>query len=70
MSGLRYAHLPYGPVPENFDMLLGKMGADHIVHIEVVYDNGYEKHQVVPECDMPDGVLSNEEYMVLEKIIK
>ena len=68
MSGLRYAHLPYGPVPENFDMLLGKMAADHIVHIEVVYDNGYEKHQVVPECDIPDGVLSNEEYMVLEKI--
>lgn len=68
MSGLRYAHLPYGPVPENFDMLLGKMAADHVVHIDIVCDNGYEKHQVVPECDMPDGVLSNEEYMVLEKI--
>ena len=68
MSGLRYAHLPYGPVPENFDMLLGKMTADHIAHIEVVYDNGYEKHQVVPECDIPEGVLSSEEYKVLEKI--
>ena len=68
ISGLKYAHLPYGPVPENFDMLLGKMTADHIAHIEVFYDNGYEKHQVIPECDIPDGVLSEEEMDVLERI--
>lgn len=68
MSGLKYAHLPYGPVPENFDMLLGKMSADHIAHIEVSYDNGYEKHQVIPECDIPEGVLSEEELEVLERI--
>ena len=68
MSGLKYAHLPYGSVPENFDMLLGKMSADHIAHIEVSYDNGYEKHQVIPECDIPEGVLSEEELEVLERI--
>ena len=68
ISGLKYAHLPYGPVPENFDMLLGKMTADHIAHIEVFYDNGYEKHQVIPECDIPEGVLSEEEWEVLERI--
>lgn len=68
ISGLKYAHLPYGPVPENFDMLLGKMTADHIAHIDVFYDKGYEKHQVIPECDIPDGVLSEEEMGVLERI--
>lgn len=68
MSGLRYAHLPYGPVPENFDMLFGKMSADHIAHIEVVYDNGYEKHQVIPECDIPEDILSAEELEVLESV--
>ena len=68
ISGLKYAHLPYGPVPENFDMLFGKMTADHIAHIEVFYDNGYEKHQVIPECDIPAGVLSEEELDVLERI--
>ena len=68
MSGLRYVHLTYGPVPENFDILLGKMATDHIVHVEVLYDNGYEKHQVIPECDIPKDVLSDEESAVLEKI--
>jgi putative zinc finger/helix-turn-helix YgiT family protein len=68
ISGVRYAHLPYGPVPENFDILFGTMAADHIAHIEVVYDNGYEKHQVVPECDIPEGILTVSELDVLTRI--
>jgi hypothetical protein len=68
ISGVRYAHLPYGPVPENFDILLGTMAADHIAHIEVFYDNGYEKHQVVPEEEMPEGILSEDEIAVLNRI--
>ncbi len=68
ISGVRYAHLPYGPVPENFDILLGAMAAEHIARIEIFFDNGYEKHQVIPECDMPDGILSAEEIAVLERI--
>lgn len=68
MSGLRYAHHKYGPVPENFDILLGKMAADHIAHIEVLYDNGYEKHQVVPDSNIPVGMITDDELNVLEKI--
>lgn len=68
ISGLKYAHLPYGPVPDNFDMILGKMAADHIAHIEVSYDGAYEYHQVVPECDVPEVVLSDEEIEVLTRI--
>lgn len=68
ISGLRYVHLPYGPVPENFDVLLGKMATDHIAHIEVIYDNGYEKHQVIPECNISNRVLTDKESEVLERI--
>ena len=68
ISGLRYVHFPYGPVPENFDMLLGRMYSDHVAHIEVIYENGYEKHQVIPERESPENVLSTEELEVLERI--
>lgn len=68
ISGVRYVHLPYGPVPENFDILLGTMAADHIAHIEVFYDNGYEKHQVIPEEEMSQGILSEDELAVMERI--
>lgn len=70
ISGAKYAHLPYGPVPEHFDMLLGKMEADNLAHIEVYLDNGYEKHQVIPDETMPEGVLAADEIKVLERIYK
>lgn len=44
------------------------MAADHIAHIEVVYENGYEKHQVIPECDIPENIFSEGELEVLERI--
>lgn len=68
ISGLKYAHLPYGPVPDNFDMILGKMAADHIAHIDVFYEGSYENHQVIPECDVPEGALSDKEIEVLNRI--
>ena len=68
ISGLKYVHLPYGPVPQNFDILLGKMTTDHVAHIEVFYDNGYEKHQVISESEFDEDVLSKDEISVLERI--
>ena len=68
ISGLRYVHLPFGPVPENFDMLMEKMAEDKIAHIEVFYDGGYEKHQVIPDGDIPGKLFSDEELEVLERI--
>ena len=68
ISGLTYAHLPYGPVPENFDMLLYKMAADNIAHIEVCYSNSYEKHQIIPDSNTHNEALSNDEISVLNRI--
>ena len=68
MSGTKYVHLPYGPVPRDFDILFGMMATDNVAHVEVTFDNGYEKHQVIPECDIPKGVLSDNEMEVLEDI--
>ena len=33
-----------------------------------MYDNGYEKHQVISDCDMPKDILSDKEIQVLERI--
>ncbi|MCR4647914.1 MAG: DUF4065 domain-containing protein [Lachnospiraceae bacterium] len=70
ISGLQYSHLPYGPVPVKFDILLGTMEADKVAHIEVIYDNEFEKHQIVPDKDIPKDILSKEELKVLNRINK
>ena len=43
---MKYVHLPYGPVPQNFDLLFGTMSATHVAHIEVEYEGGYENHEL------------------------
>ncbi|WP_249029542.1 type II TA system antitoxin MqsA family protein [Tannockella kyphosi] len=68
ITGSRYIHLPYGPVMENSDILFGKMTDDHIARIDVIYEGKYEKHQVVPEELFPEGVLTDAELSVLERI--
>ena len=68
ISGLKYAHLPYGPVPEKFDVLLGKLEADKIAHIEVEFDGKYERHKVLPDGDGFDEILTDEEIAVLERV--
>lgn len=68
ISGAKYVHLPYGPVPQNFDLLFGTMSATHVAYIEVVYEGGYENHEVIPECEVPKNVLSEKELEVLERV--
>lgn len=68
ISGTRYVHLPFGPVPQNYDILFGMMEADNVMHIEVEFENGYERHQVIPDSIVPEGILNSGELEVLERI--
>lgn len=69
ISGTEYVHLPFGPVPQNFDMLFGMMNRDGISHIEIIYNGQYECHQVVPDNRSFD-ILSVEETEVLDRVIE
>lgn len=68
ISGMKYVHFPYGPVPDHFEILLEKMQVDHIAHIEITCDNGYERHQIIPERDIPFDEFSKEELNVLQRV--
>ena len=69
ISGIRYMHYPYGPVPRRFDILLDTISLDHVAHIEISSDdNGYERHQVIPDDEVPEGVLSEKELDVMERV--
>ncbi len=68
ISGVEYVHLPYGPVPDKFDLLFGKLEADQIAHIEVEFDGLYERHKVLPDSDDFFEILTDEEIDVLERV--
>lgn len=68
ISGTQYIHLPYGPVPQNYDILFGMMEADQVMHIEVEFYNGYEKHWVVSDGSIAEGILTEKEIEVLQRV--
>lgn len=70
ISGLKYVHLPYGPVPEKFNILLERLETDKIAHIDVEFDGKYEFHKVIPDKNTFDDVLTSKEIDVLERIYK
>lgn len=70
ISGLKYIHLPYGPVPEKFDLLLGKLQEDKIIHIDIEFYGKYERHKVVPDSNEFEEILSDNEIAVLERVYK
>ena len=44
VTGLEYAKLPFGPVPDTFDVIIYKMVSDGLIKYDIEYDEGYEKH--------------------------
>lgn len=68
ISGTEYLHLPYGPVPRLFDILLGTMEKDDEISVNITYENNYEKHRVIAKEPIPPGVLSQDELAVMERV--
>lgn len=68
ITGTQYVHLPYGPVPEHYDVLFGLMEAQNIVNISINFENGYEKHHVLPMTSDYMNILSQEEIEVMTRV--
>jgi len=68
ISGMQYIHFEHGPVPKKYHQLLGIMLDENIIDISVQIDNKYKSHQIIPLCGNSEGVLSLEEYKVLERV--
>lgn len=70
ITGAQYVHLPYGPVPQHYDVLFGMLEALKIIHVDIKIDNGYEKHQIIPDCNDYESILSADEISVLQRVYK
>ncbi len=68
ISGSRYVHYPYGPVPYNYDLLLGLMNAEGEIKTEIRNDGNYEKHVIVAIVKNWDDVLAANEIDMLRRV--
>lgn len=67
ITGLEYAKLKYGPVPNEFEILLQKLIMEKIINYTIVYNENYESHEIT--CTLDDkSFLNEEEIKIIEKV--
>ncbi len=68
ISGSKYVHLTYGPVPQKFDLLFGLMSDSGYIRIKEIQKEDYTKILIL-DGDIPaKDVLSQEEIDMLDKV--
>ena len=69
MTGTRYVHLPYGPVPDQYALLYAMLEKRGIVtSVYEQLDNGYEKHLLKAGESVFDYSFTPQELSVLETV--
>lgn len=68
ITGLQYAHLPYGPVPNNYNSLIGViMNVDSSIYIEERIANDYPG-EVILSSTPAENIFSKDEIETIRKI--
>ena len=70
MTGLEYARLPYGPVPDQFEDILNKCSQEKIIDYTVDFISDYEFHNIYAKKEFDASLFTNEELDILKKIKK
>jgi putative zinc finger/helix-turn-helix YgiT family protein len=69
ITGARYAHLPYGPVPDNYETLLGLvLENDSNVKLEEYWDKDYNGELFISDAAPNYSIFSNTEIKILSTI--
>jgi len=70
ISGLTYIHLPYGPVPEDRNELLGLLEKMNVIRIEEDTSTPYAGECIESDEDFDASLFSKKELGVLQEIIQ
>lgn len=69
ITGTQYAHLPLGPVPEDFNILIGTvLEADKTIQVEERTLGNYEGEVIISSSSYDHSCFSNDEISILQEI--
>ncbi|CAM3210601.1 type II TA system antitoxin MqsA family protein [Vibrio diazotrophicus] len=69
LTGLKYVHLPYGPVPDNFDFVYAQLVKDkYLEKVEDVYPNGYVGERFIATRSFDSSLFDKDEIDILNKV--
>ena len=70
ITGLEYAKITYGPVPDNFDEIISLYVEKDLLDYEIVYENDYENHKISSKSHIDKTIFTADELETLENIKK
>ena len=68
ITGLEYAKIPLGPVPDGYQMLLDKYLNENLISCDVDFKNDYELHTIKSIKKYDNKVFEKDELDVLKKV--
>lgn len=68
LTGLEYAKLPYGPVPDQFEEIINTCSKENIINYEVIFENNYECHNIKANKKFNKNIFNKEELEIMELV--
>lgn len=65
ITGVRYVHLPLGPVPDKYDYYYATLSNEQYIDIEEVFFNDYVGEKLISKTDIDLSVFTNSEFNTL-----
>lgn len=69
MTGLEYAKLPFGPVPDNYEIILKQLMEDRVIELKKIINKNYEEN-IIKSTEEEDLSLFNDDEIKLINNVK
>lgn len=70
ITGLEYAKLNFGPVPDGYEDILNECTEEKLIEYKIEFKNNYENYNIVNKARVDKNIFSKEELEILEKVKK
>ncbi len=68
ITGLEYAKLQFGPVPDQFETILNECSKENLIEYKIEYDNQYESHNISANKEFDASIFNKEELGILKQV--
>lgn len=68
ITGLEYAKLQFGPVPDQFESILNECLKEKLIDYTIEYDNQYESHRISSNKEFDSSIFEAEELEILKQV--
>ena len=68
ITGLEYAKLPFGPVPDQFESILNECSKENLIEYKIEYNNQYESHYISANKEFDPSIFDKEQLKILKQV--